>query len=111
MKRPIPRTDSGTPPREERASSGDFHLPNLLDATDDEDSGEDTDILITSVQHDAAHPFQAFAVYIQKKHSRLAKRVAGLEMKIDRAVWTISGALILGGAAWEFAKVMLSHIK
>ena len=90
-------------------SSHEFDLTPLLDATDDEDSGEDTGMLITSVQREGGNPYQSFAVYIHRKHSRLVKRVQQLEKKIDRAMWLISGAVFVGGAAWKLLEFLFSH--
>ena len=108
MKRPIPRTDSGTPPREEHVSSHDFDLTPIFDANDDEDSGEDTAMLIAAAQQPRANPFQSFAVYIHGKHRRLTKRVAGIEKKIDKATWTIGLAAAFGLAAYELLKLYIS---
>jgi hypothetical protein len=108
VKKPIPRTDSGTPPREEQTSSHDFDLTPIFDANDDEDSGEDTAMLIAAAQQPRANPFQSFAVYIHGKHRRLTKRVAGIEKKLDRATWTVSLAAAFGLALFELLKLFLS---
>ncbi len=106
-----PRLDTDPPHAEEKIKLPSMH--DFLDAEDDEDSGGDTGVFVAQIQSGGgSEVLHAFTMYLHRKHSKLAARVGRIEHKIDRAVWTVGGAVFVGAAAWkliEWGFAQLGH--
>ena len=99
-KKPIPRTDSGTPPRSEHASGGEFRLESILATEEKGDDADDTGVFMAAIdKHDDKDGLlHTFVLYLHKKHVKLAERFGALEKKIDRAAWMVAGAIAFAEA-------------
>jgi phytoene dehydrogenase-like protein len=106
-------------------------LANMLEDDDDDEESEDTGMFVAQVEEQGGvggGVWQAFALYIHRKHSKLAKNVRQWRedsakayealaeqnretaKKVDRILYGIGGAVFVGGALWKLFEFLAAHI-